>query len=172
MKRRELLTCVAVALLALAPASPQTRRPEPSIENKIDGIFADVSQNRSPGVAVLVRKNGRTVLQRGYGVRDLRTGAPIDPDTNFRLASCSKEFTAMAVMLLVHDGKLRYEQRLTDIFPDFPEYGKQIMIRHLLNHTSGLPDYEELMEQTAPGQPPRWTETPQITDAEVLNLLA
>jgi len=67
------------------------------------------------------------------------------PHTNFRLASFTKQFTAMAVMLLVHDGKLRYDQTLTGIFPDFPAYGKAINIRNLLNHTSGLPDYEDLM---------------------------
>ena len=53
----------------------------------------------------------------------------------------------MAIMLLVHDGKLRYDQTLTDIFPDFPAYGKSITIRNLLNHTGGLQDYETLMDQ-------------------------
>jgi CubicO group peptidase (beta-lactamase class C family) len=112
-----------------------------------------------------VRKDGRTIVQRGYGVRDLRTFAPIDARTGFRLASCTKQFTAMAVMLLVHDGKLRYDDRLTRIFPGFPEYGRAITVRHLLTHTSGLPDYEELMS----GGP--WTEARQIRDDEVLALL-
>ena len=76
----------------------------------------------------------------------------------------------MAVMLLVHDGKLRYDNRLTDIFPDFPEYGKLITMRNLLNHTSGLPDYEELMDRPSPNPSP-WTETRQIHDEEVLTLL-
>jgi len=82
---------------------------------------------------VLVRKDGRTVFERGYGARELRSSAKIDPRTNFRLASCSKQFTAMSIMLLVHDGKLRYDDKLTDVFPDFPVYGKAITIRHLLN---------------------------------------
>ncbi len=75
----------------------------------------------------------------------------------------------MAVMLLVHDGKLRYEDRLTHIFPDFPAYGKSITIRNLLNHTSGLLDYEDLMAKPAPGIAP--DEIPQIKDAGVLELL-
>ena len=89
--------------------------------------------------------------------------------TNFRLASCTKQFTATAVMLLVHDGKLHYEDRLTDVFPDFPAYGKSITIRNLLNHTSGLLDYEDLMAKPAPGTPPE--QIPQIKDAGVLALL-
>lgn len=133
--------------------------------SRVDSIFARLTAGNSPGVAVLVRKDDKTIMQRGYGLRDLRTRAPINARTGFRLASFTKQFTAMAVMLLVHDGKLRYDDRLTGIFPDFPEYGRAITVRHLLTHTSGLPDYEELMA----GGP--WTEARQIQDSEVLALL-
>jgi CubicO group peptidase (beta-lactamase class C family) len=136
--------------------------------SKIDATFSRLADAKSPGIAVLVRQEDRTVFERGYGVRDLRTLAKIDAQTNFRLASCTKQFTAMAIMLLVHDGKLDYEDKLTDVFPDFPAYGKNITIRNLLNHTSGLQDYEELMEKLAPQ---RWSERNQIQDAEVLALL-
>jgi CubicO group peptidase (beta-lactamase class C family) len=139
-------------------------------EREIDGIFKNLTDNRSPGIAVLIRANGRTLLARGYGVRDLRTYSAIDSQANFRLASCTKQFTAMAIMLLVHDGKLRYDDRLTDIFPGFPDYGKAITIRTLLNHTSGLPDYEDLMEQRSDGKA-AWSEALQIQDADVLRLL-
>jgi CubicO group peptidase (beta-lactamase class C family) len=134
-------------------------------QSSIDSIFAPLAEGKSPGLAVLVRKDGRTVFERGYGVRDLRAVAPIDARTDFRLASCTKQFTAMAVMLLVRDGKLRYDEPLTDIFPDFPAYGRAVKIRHLLTHTSGLPDYEDLMDAAT------WTPAHQISDAEVLALL-
>ena len=133
--------------------------------SRIEAIFAPLADGKSPGVAVLVRKDGKTVLERGYGVRDLRTKASIDAHTNFRLASFTKQFTAMAIMLLVDDGKLRYDESLSEIFPDFPEYGRAITVRQLLTHTGGLPDYEDLME----GGP--WTEARQIQDDEVLALL-
>jgi CubicO group peptidase (beta-lactamase class C family) len=70
----------------------------------------------------------------------------------------------MAIMLLVHDGKLRYDEPLTDIFSDFPAYARDITVRHLLTHTAGLPEYEDLMDST-------WTPTHQIQDEEVLRLL-
>ncbi len=130
-----------------------------------DGIFAPLTNAKSPGLAVLVRQKERTIYQHGYGVRDLRTLAPIDAKTDFRLASFTKQFTAMAIMLLVHDGKLQYDRRLTDIFPDFPSYGRAITVRHLLTHTSGLPDYEDLMQGTT------WTAEYQIQDDDVLGLL-
>ena len=120
---------------------------------------------KSPGLAVLVRKDGRTVFERGYGVRDLRSMRKIDAETNFRLASFTKQFTAMAVMLLVRDGKLRYDQPLTDIFPGFPPYARAITVRHLLTHTSGLPDYEDAMDAN------QWTPEHQIQDEDVLALL-
>ena len=131
----------------------------------IDAILAPLAGAKSPGLAILIRQNGHTIFERGYGVRDLRTLAPIDAGTDFRLASCTKQFTAMAVMLLVHDGKLRYNERLTDIYPGFPAYGRSITIRHLLTHTSGLPDYEDLM------QGGHWTAGHQIQDMEVVDLL-
>jgi CubicO group peptidase (beta-lactamase class C family) len=124
-----------------------------------------------PGLAVLVRQGGKTVFERGCGVRDLRSRERIDPDTSFRLASVTKQFTAMAVMLLVRDGKLRYGDALTDFLPAFPAYGRGITIRHLLTHTSGLPDYEELMAAAEKGRAPIWTADRQIHDDEVLALL-
>jgi len=141
-------------------------------QQQIDSIFSAVTKPDEPGLAVLVRQDGRSVFERGYGVRDLRSHAKIDAATNFRLASFTKQFTAMAIMLLVHDHKLSYDTRLTDAFPEFPAYGKAITIRNLLNHTSGLPDYEDLMGAAHPaGDAQAWTETRQIHDSEVLHLL-
>jgi CubicO group peptidase (beta-lactamase class C family) len=138
-------------------------------ERGIKPLLQNLADNQSPGLAVLVRQNGRTAIEHGYGVRDLQSRSAIDSETNFRLASCTKQFTAMAIMLLVHDAKLRYDERLTDVFPEFPTYGKTVTIRNLLNHTSGLPDYESLMEEGPDSS--RWTENHQIHDVDVLKLL-
>ncbi|MDR3698638.1 MAG: serine hydrolase [Candidatus Sulfopaludibacter sp.] len=137
---------------------------ESAVARKIDAIFSPLADKNSPGAAVLVRSRGGAIFQRGYGIRDTRTRAPIDEHTGFRLASVTKQFTAMAVMLLIHDGKLQLDQKLTGIFPDFPAYGGAIAIRHLLTHTSGLPDYEDLMG-------PGWSPVHQIQDGDVLELL-
>ena len=136
---------------------------------QIDGLFAGIKSGDAPGAAALVLKNGKAAFQRGYGVADLKTLRKIGPQTNFRLASVTKQFTAMAIMLLVHDARLRYDTRLTDIFPDFPGYGRAIEIRHLLQHTSGLLDYESLMPK--PAAKITADLIPQIQDIEVLELL-
>src|SRR5467141_1661032 len=164
-------TVVAALFLTLLCSQrlhSQTREPAGSVE---DSMFVSLVKPDEPGLAVLVRKNGRAVLEGGYGVRDLRSKAKIDAHTNFRLASFPKQFTAMAIILLVHDGKLRYGATLTEIFPDFPAYGKAITVRNLLNHTSGLPDYEDLMDAFEKKSGPTWSPQKQIQDTEVLELL-
>jgi CubicO group peptidase (beta-lactamase class C family) len=151
-------------------SAPNSTNEEP-MTSEIDELLSPLTDAKSPGLAVLVRKDGQTVFSRGFGVRDLQSLSRIDSSTSFRLASCTKQFTAMAIMLLVHDSKLRYEDKLTDVFPDFPAYGRTITIRQLLNHTSGLADYESLMEAADRAASPPWSEQNQIRDAEVLALL-
>jgi CubicO group peptidase (beta-lactamase class C family) len=158
---------LALGMTERAPAQSA----EAAMDKKLDAIVSELTAPDAPGLAALVRKNGQTVFERGYGMRDFRSKAKIDAHTNFRLASFTKQFTAMAIMLLVHGGKLRYDETLTQIFPDFPEYGKAITIRNLLNHTSGLPDYEDLMEAVEKAKGSVWTPEKQIQDAEVLELL-
>lgn len=136
---------------------------------QIDAIFSPLKSTTAPGAAVLVIRNGQTVFRQGYGVTDLRTLHPIDAQTNFRLASFTKQFTAACIMLLARDGKLHYDDHLTDFFPEFPAYGKPITVRNLLNHTSGLPDYEDILEKQYPNTPD--DKIPQIKDAGVLKLL-
>jgi CubicO group peptidase (beta-lactamase class C family) len=138
-----------------------------SMRARAEALLASLKSNHAPGAAVLVVKDGRVEFEQGYGVKDLRTREPITAYTNFRLASVTKQFTAMAIMLLVHDGKLRYDDRLTTIFPQFPSYGQAISVRNLLNHTSGLQDYEDLMEHH---NFPRDASF-QISDQQVLELL-
>jgi CubicO group peptidase (beta-lactamase class C family) len=152
-----LLLIVSMAASAQVPAS------------RIDALFSQFTNPREPGCAVLVIKDGKVVFRKGYGVTDLRSLHAITPQTNFRLASLTKQFTATAIMLLVRDGKLRYDDHLSDVFSGFPSYAKAITIRHLLNHTSGLVDYEDVMEKQSAGVPDETI--PQIKDAGVLELL-
>ena len=159
----------AVLMALLSSSSISIDVPAQVSAATIDRLFAKFVSAREPGCAVLVIKNGLFVLRNGYGVTDLRTLQKIGSETNFRLASLTKQFTAMAVMLLVHDGKLHYAERLTDVFPDFPAYGKAITIRQLLNHTSGLIDYEDIMAKQYAGISD--DKIPQIKDAGVLDLL-
>ncbi len=130
--------------------------------NQVDSLFSIYAGKKVPGAALLIIKEGKPMLKRCYGMADVEQQISVTPQTNFRLASFTKQFTAMCIMILQERGKLSYQQTLTDIFPDFPAYGQSITIRHLLNHTSGLIDYESLIPDTA---------TIQVLDQDVLEMM-
>lgn len=129
---------------------------------QIDSLFRDYDKPGVPGASVAVYRGGMIVYEKGYGLADVAGKVPSTEDTNFRLASVSKQFTAVAVLILIEQGKLSFETRLTDLFPGFPAYGRNITIRHLLNHTGGLRDYEDLIPST---------QSKQLSDQDVLELL-
>ncbi len=160
---------LAKTALLLALALPLAAAGTAAKPQKLaDALLDRLAKPRQPGAGVIVLRNGRVVYVGARGVADLQSMRPIDGRTDFRLASVTKQFTAMAVMLLVRDGKLGYEDALTSLLPGFPEYGRGITVRHLLQHTSGLPDYEGLMPPADPAGP---VEPAQIDDAGVLGLL-
>jgi CubicO group peptidase (beta-lactamase class C family) len=164
------MAAAALCLALFCSLEARNQNPEP-VKSVEDSVFGGLVKPDQPGFAALIRYGGRNAYTRTEGVRDLRSKARIDVHTNFRLASFTKQFTAMAIMLLVHDEKLRYDETLTEIFPDFPAYGKTITVRNLLNHTSGLPDYEDVMDAVEKTKGPVWSPEKQIRDDEVLELL-
>jgi len=129
---------------------------------RLDALFQDFNRPNSPGASVMVIQRGKVVVAKGYGLANLEDKTPCRPDTNFRLASVTKQFTAMAALILAERKKLSLDERLTDVFPEFPAYGREISLRQLLNHTSGLLDYEDLI--------PKGTDIP-VLDQDVLRLL-
>ncbi len=130
-------------------------------DSKVDRLFDDY-QGEQPGAAVMVIHKGQPLLVRTFGLADIEYNTPVIPQTNFRLASVTKQFTAMAIMILVESSKLDYAASLKDIFPDFPVYGSQVTIQHLLRHTSGLIAYEDLIPDTA---------TVPVRDNDVLRMM-
>lgn len=129
---------------------------------RIDQLIQPLGDAQSPGGTVIVIRHGRVIYRRAVGLADVEAGRPNTARTNFRLASVTKQFTAMAVMMLVEEGRLSYETRLTELFPDFPAYAQAITVRHLLTHTSGLIDYEDLIPAST---------TAQLKDRDVLRLM-
>jgi CubicO group peptidase (beta-lactamase class C family) len=112
----------------------------------IDALFAEWDKPDSPGCALAVIRDGEITYQRGYGMADLENNTPITPDSVFYIASVSKQFTAASVLLLAQSGALSLDDEIHRYFPELPDYGTPITIRHLLHHTSGLRDYLDLWE--------------------------
>ena len=164
-----LRSAAASLLVSLSALFPTFMRAITPTYQQIDAIFLPLVTANSPGLAVIVLKDGKPVFEQGYGVANLETKTRIGTNTGFRLASFTKQFTAACIMLLVHDGKLSYDDTLTKIFPGFPAYGSTITVRMLLTHTSGLKDYENLYAAQFPGEDDR--RIPQIKDAQILALM-
>ena len=118
----------------------------------IDRLFADYDSEGMPGAAVLVIRDGEAVVTRSYGLANVEDGIPVRPGTNFRLASVTKQFTATAVLMLVEEGKLSLDDSIRQHFPAFPDFADEITIRHLLQHNSGLEDYEPIYGDPYPEQ--------------------
>ncbi len=134
---------------------PET--PDPTLSDRVEAALPD-----HVGAAVLVIDHGNIIFRQTYGLADTENQTPVTPQTNFRIASITKQFTATAVMLLVDDGKLSLDDTLDQFFPGFPDYGQRITVRHLLNHRSGLPDYEDLIPENT---------TLQVHDLDVLKMI-
>jgi CubicO group peptidase (beta-lactamase class C family) len=106
-----------------------------------DYIRAEMQSQQIPGVALAVVKDGNVVLARGYGLANVEHQVPVKPETIFQSGSTGKQFTATAVMMLVEEGKLSLEDKITKYFTDAPEAWRDITVRHMLTHTSGMGDY-------------------------------
>jgi CubicO group peptidase (beta-lactamase class C family) len=155
--QRFFLLAAMVSLVSCAPYAIKS-----STASSIDALFADYDKPGSPGASLAVIDNGKIFYSKAYGMADLETRTPATTYTNYRLASVTKQFTAMAVLMLVDRGKLTLDSRLTDVLPGAPTYLREVKIRHLLNHTSGIVDYEDLIPES---------QTVQVLDKDVLSLL-
>jgi CubicO group peptidase (beta-lactamase class C family) len=152
-----LLTIVVIAsLVALrafsneqnaATNNPPTARP---VAARVDKLFARWSSTDSPGCSLGVSRNGVTMYERGYGMANLELKVPITPLTVFHVASVSKQFAAMSILLLAQHGQLSLDDEVRKYIPELPDYGTRLTIRHLLTHTSGLREGFTLLGLAAP----------------------
>src|SRR5215213_4718265 len=164
MKSRSLMqSTVALAFLAASrlegqAAVPSTTAGPPSVAPsavspafavRLDSLFDSWRGTDRPGCAVGVSQRGRVVIERAYGMADIESGAPMRPTTVIHSASIAKQVTALAVLLLVRDGRLGLDDDVRRHLPELPDYRARyrtpITVRHLLTHTSGLRDFFELL---------------------------
>ncbi|MCO6146861.1 serine hydrolase [Flavobacterium sp. NRK1] len=110
-----------------------------------DSVLATFNKPGSPGVYVLACKNGKVVYNNKGGYANIAAGETINEKTLFNIASDTKQFTAACIVMLEQKGKLKFDDKLSKYFPDFPEYANKITIQDLLYHTTGLKDYRTLV---------------------------
>lgn len=142
------VSAVAVAVVLLSnPALAQAEQAATKdaaaqpLAAKLDALFKSQYQADEPGATVIVVKDGKTLLRRAYGAADIDAKVPLTPGTVLRLGSITKQFTAVAILMLADAGKLAINDPITRFFPDYPTQGKVITVEQLLTHTSGIASY-------------------------------
>ena len=136
MSARLLIVLASLSFLLIACAAPKKADPD----KLVDEIFAAWNKPGTPGASIAVIEHGNLVFNKGYGIANLEYDIPITPETVFHVASVSKQFTAMAIVLLEQEKKLSLDDDVHKYLPELPDYGATITIRNMLQHTSGIRD--------------------------------
>jgi CubicO group peptidase (beta-lactamase class C family) len=162
--------CMLLAASACVSVQAQTLTP------RLNKLLDAWKEKNAPGMAATLVRNGRIEYRSVFGFADLGARTPITPDTQFLLASLTKQFTAMAIMILAERHKLQFDDTLAKFCPEFPAYARTITIRNLLNHTAGLTQYDDILGVKLDENYFRSSKSPpaahELTSAEVLQLLS
>ena len=121
-------------------------QPDNHMIQTIDKLVQETYQSTEPGATVILSKNGKTIFRKGQGMANLELNVPIQPNMVFRLGSVTKQFTAVAILMLSEQGKLALGDPLTKFLPDYPTHGHHITVEHLLTHTSGIKSHTDMPE--------------------------
>jgi CubicO group peptidase (beta-lactamase class C family) len=135
-----------------------------AIRSRVDDVFAAYNE-KTPGAAVGIYREGEIVYTHGYGMSNLEHGIPIAPDSIFHIASISKQFTDTCIALLESEGALDIDDDIRLYVPEVPDFGHTITIRHLIHHVSGLRDQWSLLELSG------WRQDDLVTEGDVMDLL-
>lgn len=130
---------------------------------RLDSVMKSHIENPGPGIALYVETGGKVLYKNAFGLANTSTGSLVDLQTNFRMASVSKQVTAMGILLLEKTGKLSFDDPLIKFLPEIPKHvSEKVLLRHLITHSSGILDYEALMDKNL---------SEQLLDRDILEML-
>ncbi len=133
-----------------------------NLEERLDTVISPIMNDNTPGMALLVSEGDDVIIRKAYGIADFKTGRKITPEDNFVIASNTKQFTCMAILMLEQEGLLKLDEPIESFFPDFPDYVKYVTVRQLMIHQSGIKEYFEEN---------RWTPTIKANTKEMLEII-
>ena len=134
----------AILFVSLSLLQAGSAMAETPLEQRLDAALAPMFKPDWPGATVIVTRDGKPVFRKAYGLADLPEKTAMQPDMQLRMGSVTKQFTAVSILMLAEQGKLSVKDDIRKHLPDFPDKGKTITIEHLLQHTSGIPNYTSL----------------------------
>lgn len=154
MKRWSTLFFIVLLVLAVVACGTDSKSSSSSNEDadpktaneKVDAFFAKFATNATPGGAVIILQHGKVLYQAAYGLANIEDMTPLTIDHVFHIGSTGKQITALAIMMLAEEGKLHIDDPVGNYVSSVVQFGRNFTIRHLLNHTSGMPDYDADME--------------------------
>ncbi len=160
------MRCIRLhSLLALLIIPLSAVAAEDGVAKHLDELLDGFGKPGTPGVSVAVIQHGKPAYEKGFGLANLEYDIPVTPQTIYHVASVSKQFTAMALVLLEEDGKLSLEDDVHKYLPELPDYGHPVTIRQLLQHTSGIRDQWQTLALAG------WRLDDVITQEQILRLL-
>ena len=145
MRNRAVLSVMLLTVASApgpAPAAAQDTFDRGRFAQQVDSLAHAFLQERpAAGVAIGVEKDGEVILAKGYGLAEIEHNVPVTVETVFRLGSISKQFTSVAILQLMEQGKVSLDDPITKFIPDYPTQGHEVTVHHLLTHTSGIVSY-------------------------------
>lgn len=112
-----------------------------NLDKTVDAILSEKYKSDQPGATALIAKDGKVIYRNAFGMANLELGVPMKPENVFEIGSITKQFTAVSILMLQEQGKLKVTDPLSKYMADYPEQGKNVSIHQLLNHTSGIKSY-------------------------------
>ena len=162
MQRRDRRTRAFLAFAFAAVATSAWAAPPAAKVDPIDAMLRQAIPADGPGAAVIAVKDGKVVFRKAYGMANLELGVPLSPESVFRLGSITKQFTAVAILMLAEEGALSLDDPITKFLPDYPTQGHTITVEHLLTHTSGIQSYTDM---------PGWMTSKVLSDMTLTELI-
>ncbi len=150
---------IAFALLFLITTSSNSLAQSSGLEKRMDEVLLAAYSPDAPGAAVIVTRDGKQIYRKAFGLANVELNVPAKPEHVFRIGSVTKQFTAVAILMLMEEQKLSLTDDITRFLPDYPTHGKKITIEHLLTHTSGIKSYTSMSEWV-----PLWRKDMTLTE--------
>jgi len=161
---RRVISAALVVLCLMDPSGILIAQSDRDVAARVDKLFVNSNRDGAPGLAIGIVRDGRVLMTKGYGLASLEYRVPITGSTVFDVASLAKQFTGLAVAVLVGQGKIALDDDIRTYLPEFPDLGSRITINHLLHHTSGLRDWPSTLSVAG------WRLDDVITTDQILSM--
>lgn len=142
--KRHFYFVILLLLVSVSGLYAQGSATRKELEKDFDNVLSQIYKQGGPGCAVLITEKGKPIYRKAFGMANIELGVPMKPEMVFRIGSITKQFTAIAILQLMEQGKLALQDDITKYIPDYPVNGKKITIEHLLTHTSGIKSYTSM----------------------------